>query len=571
MANRRETGDKAGGRGGRGSNKENKLASKGSEVEKDTGHQSDRSVRRTVSLELSAVKASAHASVAGPSHAQGTSTPSSPVAPILADAPVLSAPALRQELYGVLSRTDPTENFDDSFFQSWHHKSLLNSADDGFFFRSTPPQTPGLSPSKSSASKVAIPPESPYDPTRTPAFRHSPARLPSDQPWRATASMSDAARQLTLGMLVRGEASPNVRGLDVSPIVLQPASERKKRSVFSPPSVHTPGSMKKFPMLNIHDDLESDMLFPSPRRLFADTDRPNHTPSIFSRMGDFAWPSPMKDFPSPGPSSTSLAVEANLPTPVGEPEDPFKAYLHLSPLPKAGGDSSPAHPPSSSGSDGSVSRQRREGLVTIPDLGSPTPSFGPPRTSLTSLSKLRWRVDEEDVDMDVVEETGSLMRKSGMAKLGLGTPLRVQDQVHRRGDSSSSLEVGSSEGSGVASSGSKAPLSSGSATSSHSRRGSSPFRFGSHGRQRSASGSSSSHKAVATAGLMDKILGRQEKPQRRRTSHTHDNDIAVDAMGSPFKVGRKISRNDFMYSVDGDCEMQEVPTKKRRKTINGRD
>ncbi|KAI0830631.1 hypothetical protein BC628DRAFT_887170 [Trametes gibbosa] len=507
-------------------------------------------------------------------HEVEVDTPPSPSAPILAEAPVLSTPALRQELYGALSRADPTDNFDDSFFQNWHHKSLSSSADDGIFFRSTSPQTPGLSPSKQSFIKAAIPPESPYDPTRTPAFRHSPARLPSDQPWRATASMSDAVRQLTLGMLVRGEASPNVRGLDVSPIVIQPANERTRRSIFSPPSYQTPGSHMKSRMLDTHGELEPDMLFASPRRLFADEDRLNRTPSILSRMGDFAWPSPMKDF-SPGLGSSSLAIDATPPTSVGEVEDPFKAYLHLSPAPKVAGDSSPAHPPSSSGSDSSASRQRHEALSTIPDfLGSPTPSFGPPRTSLSSMSKLRWRVfpeDEEDVDMDSVEEMGSLVRKVGMAKLGLGTPLRVQEQVHRRGDSSSSLEASSSDGSGVASSSSKPPLSSGSIASNHSRRDSSPFHFGSHGRQRSASGSSGSHKAAATAGLMDKILGRQEKPQRRRTSHMHDNDVAVDAMGSPFKVGRKTSRNEFLYSLDGDCEMQEVPLKKRRKTINGRD
>ena len=68
---------------------------------------------------------------------------------------------------------------------------------------------------------------------------------------------------------------------------------------------------------------------------------------------------------------------------------------------------------------------------------------------------------------------------------------------------------------------------------------------------------------------MDKILG--QRSQRRGTSHNHDSDVAVDAMGSPFKLGRKTSRNEFFYSIDGDCEMQEAQPKKRRKTISGRD
>lgn len=560
---------------------ENKLSSKGSETEKNTSQAGDKSIRRTVSLELTSARGSTQGPTAGPSRIHEPQEPPSPASPLLADAPSLGEPALTQELYGALARTDPTDGFDDNFFQSWQHKSLLNSADDAFFFRATPPQTPGLSPSKSFGSKLAIPPESPYDPTRTPAFRHSPARLPSDQPWRTSgAAMSQAVRQLTLGMLVRGEASPNVRGLDVSPIVIVPASERKKRSIFSPPTQQTPE--RRLTLLDLHGDVEPDMLFPSPRRLFADVDRPDKTPSIMSRMGHFAWPSPLKDQMALGHTPTKrsgFSLDASLPTPGGEVEDPFQAYVHLSPAPNVTGESSPAHPPSSSGSDSPVARKKLEGPPAISDyLGSPTPSFGHARGSLSSMSKLRWRVfpeDDEDVDMEHVEDPVSLVRKTDMASLGLGTPVRVQEQFHRRGESSSSIEassLNSSTSSAPSSSGSdRAPVSSGSTASA--RRDSSPFRFGSHGRQRSASGSSSSHKAstTATAGLMDKILGRQEKPSRRRTSHTHEGEVAVDAMGSPFKIGRKTSRNEFLYSLDGDCEMEEAQPKKRRKTISGRD
>ncbi|KAI0375322.1 hypothetical protein BV20DRAFT_933432 [Pilatotrama ljubarskyi] len=573
MANRRETGERVGGRGGRSSNKENKLATqKGNDAQKASVQTANKSVHRSASMELPPPKPAMQQASPGPSRLREPEAPPSPG--------LSQGPSLQQELYGALNYCDPSEALDglENWQQRWADGSF-----DSILSGSTPPQTPGLSPSKSSATKLNIPPESPYDPRRTPAFRHSPPRLPSDQPWRASsAAVNQAVRQLTLGMLVCGEASPNVRGLDVSPIVIVPASERKKRSIFSPPTIQTP---ERFTLLDMPSEQEPDMFFPSPRRLFADVDRPDSTPSIMSRMGDFAWPSPLKDFAS------SVHMGMGFSTPGGEVEDPFKAYLHLSPAPKVG-ESSPAHPPSSSGSSRSpASRTRPEGISAIPDFhASPTPVFGPARSTITSMSKLRWRVFPEgegegdgDVDMEPIEDASALPRKSGFASLGLGTPVRLPE--HRRTESASSAEAGSSSG-GAPSSGSgtsdKAPLSSG---SSGSRRDSSPFRFGSHGRQRSsssagpsssASGSSSSHKSslgsVTTTGLMDKILGRQEKPQRRRTSHhAHDGEVAVDAMGSPFKLGRKTSRNEFLYSLDGDCEMQEAQPKKRRKTISGRD
>ncbi|KAH9947906.1 hypothetical protein B0H21DRAFT_850800 [Amylocystis lapponica] len=108
----------------------------------------------------------------------------------------------------------------------------------------TPPLTPGFSPTKAFRHfDISLTQESPYDPLLTPSFRHSPARLPSDQPWRFPSPshpLHSSARELSLCMLIRGEASPIVSGLDVSPVVIVPASERNKRSIFSSPIV--PGS-----------------------------------------------------------------------------------------------------------------------------------------------------------------------------------------------------------------------------------------------------------------------------------------------------------------------------------------
>ncbi|KAI0660395.1 hypothetical protein C8Q70DRAFT_913260 [Cubamyces menziesii] len=563
MANRRDTGERIGGRGGRSANKENKVAALRIVEPEKAGRQIvevEKPVRRSASMELPSLSTPADPGSPGPSQAYAPES-STGSAPSFHETTALNALETDHEFHGRVYRTS----------ELWD--ILMSGRLEEVVIGGTPPQTPGLSPSKSSASKFNIPPESPYDPLRTPAFRHSPARLPSDQPWRASsAAVNQAVRQLTLGMLVCGEASPNVRGLDVSPIVIVPASERKKRSVFSPPTQQTPGPERSLALLDALSEQEPDMLFPSPRRLFADSDRTDQTSSIIARMGDFSWSSPSKDF---GNSLWTMA------TPAGEVEDPFKAYLHLSPAPKVAGDSSPARPTSSSTSASPASRKKFDISSVFADLlQSPTPSSGLNRAS-ASLSRLRYEVfpaADKDVEMTPAEDVQPLAEPVTLAP---STPPRLSEHSHWRSDSSSSADADDMPSSSAPpSSGSgKAPVSSSSSASIHSRRDSSPFQFGSHGRQRSSSNagpssSSSSHKSghglsAATVGLMDKILG--QRSQRRRTSHNHDSDVAVDAMGSPFKLGRKTSRNEFFYSLDGDCEMQEAQPRKRRKTISGRD
>ncbi|TCD69965.1 hypothetical protein EIP91_005554 [Steccherinum ochraceum] len=122
--------------------------------------------------------------------------------------------------------------------------STLVGESDVFFVDSssnTPPLTPGTSPTNPLTSRlknsVSVT-ESPYNPLLTPSFRHSPARLPIDQPWRFPSPshpLHQGAKELSLTMLMRAEASPIVSGLDVSPLVIVPASERRKRSFFSSP------------------------------------------------------------------------------------------------------------------------------------------------------------------------------------------------------------------------------------------------------------------------------------------------------------------------------------------------
>ncbi|GJE85755.1 hypothetical protein PsYK624_018340 [Phanerochaete sordida] len=141
---------------------------------------------------------------------------------------------------------------------------------------STPPLTPEVSSHFSPASRrrdpAKIVDESPYNPLLTPSFRHSPPRLPSDQPWRYPSPSHPFHRDLTLSMLACGEANSTLSGLDVSPVVLLPASERSKRSIYSSPIFM---SKKDGSSPDVDTLLKSRGLHTSsPRRLFSDTALP---------------------------------------------------------------------------------------------------------------------------------------------------------------------------------------------------------------------------------------------------------------------------------------------------------
>lgn len=137
---------------------------------------------------------------------------------------------------------------------------------------STPPLTPGASPSGAFflRSDIKDIPESPYNPLLTPAFRHSPARLPSDQPWRFPSPshpLHSSAQELSLSMLVHGEASPLVSGLDVSPLVIVPKSARRKRSMFSSPFAAPPDLDRDVCSDGEGSDLPRRAVKPTPRKL----------------------------------------------------------------------------------------------------------------------------------------------------------------------------------------------------------------------------------------------------------------------------------------------------------------
>ena len=77
-----------------------------------------------------------------------------------------------------------------------------------------------------------VAPDTPYDPLQTPSFRHSPPRLPSDQPWlypSPSHPLHLPTRELSLSMLVPNDPSPIIRGINLegSPLTV-PSSPLSK-------------------------------------------------------------------------------------------------------------------------------------------------------------------------------------------------------------------------------------------------------------------------------------------------------------------------------------------------------
>ena len=99
-------------------------------------------------------------------------------------------------------------------------------------------------------------PDTPYDPLQTPSFRHSPPRLPSDQPWRYPSPSHPLhlrTRELSLSMLVPNHPSPITTGVN-------PA--RGSPSVVHSSPLSQAGSSSEFDI--IETPARSKSLFPKP-------------------------------------------------------------------------------------------------------------------------------------------------------------------------------------------------------------------------------------------------------------------------------------------------------------------
>ncbi|KAI9445256.1 hypothetical protein H4582DRAFT_903898 [Lactarius indigo] len=79
--------------------------------------------------------------------------------------------------------------------------------------RSITPEIVSSAPRQASPSPARpVIPISPYNPLTTPSFRHSPPRLPSDQPWRFPSPshpLHFTSVDVSLGMIMREQASPS--------------------------------------------------------------------------------------------------------------------------------------------------------------------------------------------------------------------------------------------------------------------------------------------------------------------------------------------------------------------------
>ncbi|KAL6310052.1 hypothetical protein BKA93DRAFT_182203 [Sparassis latifolia] len=394
----------------------------------------------------------------------------------------------------------------------------------------TPPLTPGFSPSKSASRRrlnFTYIAESPYDPLVTPSFRHSPARLPSDQPWRfpSPSHPLHSARDLSLCMLARGEASPTVSGLDVSPVVIVPASERGKRSIFSSPFALSDGA-DKGPFSEFDDKLRFTT-GSTPRRLFYD-----------------------------GP----------LPAPMSD-RSKFKEYrIAESPLRRT----MSSRKDVSMGSAMTASSSCRDmSLSPVPKSASGTGLLAP--IQLQGEDPFADSLYESWVDLTGSGGEGSAGESGGEGSAG------------ESGGEGSAGESGGELSPPPSPEEENMTLMSTQPGSARSRQVSS-YSSG------SGSSSSAKGKATALAGLgmglMDAVLSsrsRSSSGKHKRKSHRNeDHDIATmsrpereeTAPVSPIQWGRKAGRDllaDWLRDDDSDSEIREAhQSKKRRKTLSGR-
>lgn len=230
-------------------------------------------------------------------------------------------------------------------------------------------------------------PMSPYDPTLTPSFRHSPPRLPSDQPWRFPSPshpLHSRARELCLGMLVRGGSSP---------VIKASTNDSSSPSLGTSSIIHTPSSAagRSKPFNDAFGS--SPVIFrASPRQLFPDGQSPfpaSNALDLRKRVNDsplggglrrrmhYRKPSTMNssfDLHGDWLSDASLSSSSTIGTesPIrSSNEDPFGGLYKplLKPRTREGGaDRTPSPCGSSSEVESPVVRNARHSNVGAPEL-----------------------------------------------------------------------------------------------------------------------------------------------------------------------------------------------------------
>ncbi|KAG2159966.1 uncharacterized protein EDB93DRAFT_1074637 [Suillus bovinus] len=184
------------------------------------------------------------------------------------DPPVPSAPVIKQNEFPALSSPPVLK-----------HAKLLDEGvtlTDSYNLRGGQADDSSASPK---TSRFAVP-MSPYDPTLTPSFRHSPPRLPSDQPWRFPSPshpLHSGAREFCLSMLAR--ATPVTKGSSVND---SSSPSTGTTSVMNTPCSTTFRGKTFGDLGSIFSEGSSPIIFrPSPRHLISD----NRSPvPVFTRL-----------------------------------------------------------------------------------------------------------------------------------------------------------------------------------------------------------------------------------------------------------------------------------------------
>jgi hypothetical protein len=153
--------------------------------------------------------------------------------------------------HGSLPLTSPQEK------KVLSSQSEEDSECEGHAKPSTPPLTPHVEDSSDPPNIIGfdslttvspiisrpVIPESPYNPLQTPSFRHSPPRLPSEQPWRFPSPshpLHSNTRDMSLTMLTRPLETPVIKRLPtlgVSPVLAIQSSPLSNIVQMEPSSV----------------------------------------------------------------------------------------------------------------------------------------------------------------------------------------------------------------------------------------------------------------------------------------------------------------------------------------------
>ncbi|THH09345.1 hypothetical protein EW146_g8709 [Bondarzewia mesenterica] len=347
--------------------------------------------------------------------------------PILAPAPQLNRPPLSKSS----SRASPTPPPDSP--QSDGPELALVSAPEDL------PPTP---------ARPTIP-QSPYNPLVTPSFRHSPPRLPSDQPWRFPSPshpLHSNACEMSLSMVVRGQTSPAgssfnaVSGIEVSPVIIDPRAG--KASTFSSPNIAPFGKGKDSGLETLFDEkglglgLLKNSTKSTPRRLFLSGSLPASVTDrlSFKRFRQFE-ESPLRrstsDFSSRSGKSSSdfsfgLSSDGSSPlrprrgnplldSAFGPGEDPFmNMYGVFLDFQKEGTVDEIASPPVSSPEDSPVVRAGKYVTGNRSPSGEGRVLSGKSTAGLMEAFLLRGGRDEDDDQDD--EETEGMLLSSPISK-----------------------------------------------------------------------------------------------------------------------------------------------------------